>query len=54
MSNMNTQYSAAAFWDGGWRPEDAEELQAVYGLTDEETAELVESLREIEEQTDDC
>ena len=46
---ISTQYSAAALYDGGWRSTDADQLQAEYGLTDEETAELVEALKEIEE-----
>ena len=45
---MNDQYSAAALYDGGWRSSDAEQLQSEYDLTAEETAEIVEALREIE------
>jgi hypothetical protein len=44
----DAQHSAAALYDGGWRSKDKEELQRHYGLTDEETAALVEELKEME------
>ena len=44
----DAEHAAAALYDGGWRTEDQEELQRHYGLTDEETAALLEKLEEME------
>jgi len=36
--------TAAALYDGGWRAEDKEQLQAEYDLTDEDVEQLVDLL----------
>jgi len=36
--------AAAALYDGGWRAEDREQLQAEYDLTDEEVERIVDLL----------
>lgn len=35
---------AAALYDGGWRAEDKEQLQAEYDLTDEDVEQIVDLL----------
>jgi phage/plasmid-associated DNA primase len=40
----DTQMSAAALYDGGWRASDRDQLQAEYQLTDQETDELCKAL----------
>lgn len=42
------QASAAALYDGGWRSTDEEQLQAEYGLSDEETSAIIEALAQLE------
>ncbi len=39
---------AAALYDGGWRAEDKEQLQAEYGLTDDDVERIVDLLAEYE------
>jgi hypothetical protein len=47
-TTMNNQYSAAELFDGGWRSADIEEIKEDYELTDDETEEILEGLKEIE------
>lgn len=49
MTQENTEYSAAALFDGGWRSEDREEIRHFYDLTEEEADEICGELQEIEE-----
>jgi len=39
---------AAALYDGGWRAEDKEQLQAEYDLTDDDVKRIVDLLAEYE------
>jgi hypothetical protein len=40
----------ASLYDGGWRAEDKDELVKEYNLTEDEAAEVVEGMEEIEER----
>lgn len=44
----DAEHSAAALYDGGWRSWNQEQLQQEYHLTDEETAQIVSELLEME------
>lgn len=44
------EMSAASLYDGGWRSSDAEDIQAEYQLTDEETEAIVQQLKTYEEE----
>ena len=44
----DTESSAAALYDGGWRAEDKEELIKEYGLKEEEAAKICEYLKTYE------
>lgn len=50
-NNSNTQSSAAALYDGGWRAKDRDELKAAYGLTDDEADDICECLESFEQET---
>ena len=50
MMTMNNQYSAASLYDGGWRPENRDQLIEEYNLTEEEADELCRGLAEVEEE----
>lgn len=52
MKKENMEASAAALYDGGWRSTDAEELQAEYDLTTEETKNLIIELKKIEDEVE--
>lgn len=43
------QTMAAYLYDGGWRAEDAEDIQREYGLDDFDLAEIVAWLKEMED-----
>ena len=45
MKDINT--TAASLIDGGWTPEDAEQIQSEYNLTEEETAEIIAEMQRI-------
>lgn len=47
---MDYRQIAASLYDGGWRAEDADELQQEYDLTDEELASIIDELEDIEEE----
>lgn len=40
MTQINDQYTAANLLDGGWRPEDVEEMIEEYGLTRDEANDI--------------
>ena len=50
MMTMNNQYSAASLYDGGWRPEDRDQLIEEYKLTDEEADEICKELSELKDR----
>lgn len=50
MMTMNSQYSAASLYDGGWRAEDRDQLIDEYNLTEEEADEICRGLAEVEEE----
>lgn len=49
-TTIETQYSAAALLDGGWKPEDKDELMKEYDLSEDEAQELVEEMEELLEE----
>lgn len=46
-----TDYTAVSLYDGGWRPEDKDQLMEEYGLTDEEATAICAQLVKIQEQS---
>ncbi len=46
---MNYLDSAAALLDGGWTPEDGEQLKQEYDLTDTELYHLISAMKHLEE-----
>lgn len=48
MDKYRIQDDAIALFDGGWRSCDAEELQSEYGFNDNELAEIVACIKELE------
>lgn len=49
IADMDAQTAAAYLYDGGWRDGDGEDLQEMYGLSEEESAEVCEWLKVMEE-----
>ena len=47
---MDYEQVAASLYDGGWRAEDAEELQQEYKLTDEEMSSILKELERFEQE----
>ena len=52
MDKYRIQDDAIALFDGGWRSCDAEELQSEYGFNDNELAEIVACIKELENAED--
>lgn len=50
MAKMDYEQVAASLYDGGWRTEDAEELQQEYALSDDEMASILKELEKLEEE----
>ena len=50
MTRSDIEYTAAALYDGGWRAEDADTLRVACALTEDETREICELLRQYAEQ----
>ena len=46
---MDYEQVAASLYDGGWRTEDAEELQQEYAVSDDEMANILKELEKLEE-----
>ena len=47
MMTMNSQYSAASLYDGGWRAEDRDQMIDEYGLTADEADEICKELADL-------
>lgn len=45
---MEYEQVAASLYDGGWRTEDAEELQQEYALSDDELINILKELEKLE------
>lgn len=45
---MDYEQVAASLYDGGWRTEDAEELQQEYELSDDELVNILNELEKLE------
>ena len=50
MMTMNSQYSAASLYDGGWRAEDRDQLIEEYNLTEEEADEICRELADLKDR----
>ncbi len=47
MAKMEMMEAAATLYDGGWRPEDRDEMKNLYWLTDDEADGLAKELKRI-------
>lgn len=52
MTNLQIRESAKSLFDGGWRSTDYDHLMDEYGLTYDETNDIVSAISEIEETAD--
>jgi len=50
MMTMNSQYSAASLYDGGWRAEDRDQLIEEYNLTADEADEICKELADLKDR----
>ena len=50
MMTMNSQYSAASLYDGGWRAEDRDQMIDEYGLTADEADEICKELADLKDR----
>ena len=50
MMTMNSQYSAASLYDGGWRAEDRDQMIDEYGLTADEADDICKELADLKDR----
>ena len=50
MMTMNSQYSAASLYDGGWRAEDRDQMIDEYGLTADEADGICKELADLKDR----
>ena len=50
MMTMNSQYSAASLYDGGWRAEDRDQMIDEYGLTADEADDICKEIAELKDR----